>query len=446
MSDRLGHHAVVVGGSMAGLMTARVLADHFDRVTVYERDQIEDRPAIHKSIPQGNHVHALLLGGQRVMAALFPGFTEELKASGAVPYTIGLDLVWYGPDGKAYSATGSVTEPRDFGFGSHALSRGLLEHLIRRRTSALANVKIETSLAVEGLVHDKGQVRGVRTRDAGSPPVEADLVVDAGGRTSHAPRWLAQMGLATPAETAIGVDFAYTSTRFRKTDSHLEPLVFVGGPPPTTRGGAIFEIEDDTWHVALAGRFGDYPPTDEAGFLAYARTLANPVLYEAIKDAERIADFSHHRFPTSVQRHYEQLPAFPQNFLVVGDAIASFNPVYGQGMSSAAQQVAALQQILRERATKSGGLAGLSSAFFGKAAEVINAPWTLAASADFAHPQTKGERPPGMAEASAYFAALDALQAEDFELSQLMAEVFQLTKPLSALLEDPLRTRVMAQL
>src|SRR5271168_3661345 len=107
MSDRLGHHAVVVGGSMAGLMTARVLADHFDRVTVYERDQIEDRPAIHKSIPQGNHVHALLLGGQRVMSALFPGFTEELKASGAVPYTIGLDAVWYGPGGKGYSASGS---------------------------------------------------------------------------------------------------------------------------------------------------------------------------------------------------------------------------------------------------------------------------------------------------------------------------------------------------
>src|SRR5271168_2763699 len=95
MSDRLGHHAVVVGGSMAGLMTARVLADYFDRVTVFERDQIENRPAIHKSIPQGNHVHTLLLGGQQVMASLFPGFTDDLKRGGAVPTRAGIyRLLW----------------------------------------------------------------------------------------------------------------------------------------------------------------------------------------------------------------------------------------------------------------------------------------------------------------------------------------------------------------
>ncbi len=130
----------------------------------------------------------------------------------------------------------------------------------------------------------------------------------------------------------------------------------------------------------------------------------------------------------------------------MGDAIASFNPVYGQGMSSAAQQVEALQQILRERATESGGLAGLSAAFFGKAAEVISAPWTLAANSDFAYPQTKGQRPRNLSEAAGYFAALDALQAEDVEVSRLLAEVFQLTKPLSVLLEEPLRSRVMARL
>jgi len=446
MAERLGNHAVVVGGSMAGLMTARVLADFFERVTVYERDQIEDRPSIHKSIPQGNHVHALLLGGQRVMSDLFPGFIEELRAAGAVPYTISRDLVWYGPSGKGYTASGSLKEPRDFGFGSHALSRGLLEHLVRRRIGSIANVKIENGLGIEGLVHDKGQVRGVRTRAAGGENIEADLVVDAGGRTSHATRWLAQMGMPTPEETSIGVDFAYTSTKFRKTDRFEEPLNFFGGPPPNTSGGAIFAIEDDTWHVALAGRFGDFPPTDEAGFFAFAKANPNPLLYEAIKDAERIADFSHHRFPTSVHRHYERLPAFPENFLVIGDAIASFNPVYGQGMSSAAQQVVALQQILSARAGESRSLAGISSAFFSKAAEVISAPWMLAASADFAYPQTKGERPPGFAEAGAYFVALDAMQAEDFEVSRLMAEVFQLTKPLSVLLEEPLRTRVMARM
>jgi hypothetical protein len=118
MTDQLGHHAIVVAGSTARLMAARVLADYFDRVTVFERDQIEDRPAIHKSIRQGNHVHTLLLGGQQVMARFFPGFTEELKRSGAVPCRSGIDPAWYGPDGKGYNSTGSVREPRDLGFES----------------------------------------------------------------------------------------------------------------------------------------------------------------------------------------------------------------------------------------------------------------------------------------------------------------------------------------
>jgi flavin-dependent dehydrogenase len=443
MTDRLGKHAIVVGGSIAGLMTARVLADYFDRVTVFERDQIEDRPAIHKSIPQGNHVHTLLLGGQRVMASFFPGFTDDLKRAGAVPGRAGIDIVFYGPQGKAYTGTGSVREPRDLGFEFLTLSRGLLEHLLRQRTNALAHVTIEKSTAVEGLLHDQRQVRGVR---AASGTLEADLVVDAGGRSSHAPRWLAEMGMPTPEETTIGVDFAYTSTKYRKrAASALEPLVLVGAPPPNTRGGGLFAIENDTWHVSLGGRFGDYPPTNEAGFLAFAKALPSPEIYEAIKDADRIADITHHRFPTSVRRHYERLSAFPDNFLLVGDAIASFNPVYGQGMSSAALQARALQQILGDRAKKSGGLTEVSSAFFKKAAEVIDAPWTLAASSDFAYEQTKGERPPGVAESARYFATLDALQAEDIEVQRLMTEVFHLIKPLSALSEEPIRSRVLAR-
>jgi 2-polyprenyl-6-methoxyphenol hydroxylase-like FAD-dependent oxidoreductase len=447
MTDRLGQHAVVVGGSIAGLMTARALADYFDRVTVFERDQIEDRPTIHKSIPQGNHTHGLSLGGQRVMAKFFPGFTEELKRSGAVPFRAGINLVFYGPNGKGYTPSGSVREPHDLGFEGHALSRALLEYLIRRRTAALANVKIETGWAIEGPVHDNGQIRGVRcVSTTGSQQVDADLVVDAGGRGSHAPRWLAQMRMPTPEETTIGVDFAYTSTKFRKTDQHVDPVTVVGGQAPITRLGVITEIEGDIWLASLGGRFGDYPATDEDGFLAFAKTLPSPILYDAVKDAERIADFSHHRFPTSVQRHYERLSAFPGNFLVVGDAVASFNPVYGQGMSSAARQAEALHQTLRERAAEAGELVGLSTAFFGKAAGIISAPWVLAAGADFAYAQTKGERPPNMAQSASYFAALDALQTEDVEVQRLMTEVFQLTKPLSVLSEEPLRSRVMARM
>src|SRR5262249_14838457 len=166
MTSRLGQHAVVIGGSLAGLMSAAVLAEYFDRVTMFERDQIEDRPILHKSVPQGNHIHALLLSGQHVMSLLYPGFIEELKKLGAGRFRPGIDIAFYGPGGKGYNATHSVTEPRDLGLEGHIMSRGLLEHHVRRRTVALANVKLEADAAIEGLVHDDGRVRGVRRKRA----------------------------------------------------------------------------------------------------------------------------------------------------------------------------------------------------------------------------------------------------------------------------------------
>ena len=451
LEHNLGRHAVVIGGSMAGLMSAAVLAGYFDRVTVFERDQIEDRPVLHKSVPQGNHIHALLLAGQNVMASLYPGFTEELVRLGAVRFRTGIDIAFYGPDGKGYNATRSVTEPRDLGLEGHIMSRGLLEYHVRQRTAAITNVKLEADAAIEGFIRDGGRIRGVHRKHAaaGAESVEADLVVDAGGRSSHASRWLLEMDVPAPEETTIGVDFAYTSTKYRKPDlvDSPEPLLLVGGPPPEhTRAAGLFEIEDRTWHVSLAGRFGDYPPTDEAGFLGFAKALPSIRLYDLIKNAERIADITHHRFPTSVWRHYERLRTFPAGLLILGDAICSFNPVYGQGMSSAALQVQALQRILRDHAEQSRGLDGLAAAFFPKAAQAVSAPWTLAANFDFAYPQTRGERPPGLAEGAGYFAALDSLQAEDINVQRLVTEVFQLVKPISALREEPLLSRILTRL
>jgi flavin-dependent dehydrogenase len=449
MANRLGAHAIVVGGSLAGMMTARVLADHFDQVTIFDRDMLEDRPVLHKSVPQGNHLHALLQGGQQVLSALYPDFTDELRELGAVRWRLGLDLAFFFPDGKAFNLTGSMREGRDVGLEAHSQSRALLESVIRRRTVAIANVKLESGVAVRAMNHADQRVRGVSYDRAGvAHSLDADLVVDAGGRGSHAPRWLAEMGFLAPDETTIGVDFAYTSTKFRKPAGYAEePMILVGGRPPNQPGGGgIFQVENDVWHVSLAGRFGEYPPTDEAGFFAFAKALPSPRLYELIKDADRLDDITHHRFPTSIQRHYERMPTFPEGFVIIGDAICSFNPVYGQGMSSAALQVQALQKLLGERVTKGAGLEGLAGAFFPKAAEVISTPWTLAANFDFAYPQTRGERPPAMAEGARYFAALDALQVEDIEVQRVVLEVFQLMKPLSALWDEPLRDRVLARL
>jgi 2-polyprenyl-6-methoxyphenol hydroxylase-like FAD-dependent oxidoreductase len=449
MANHLGHHAVIVGGSMAGLMTARVLADYFAHVTVLERDPIAERPELHKSIPQGHHYHALLLGGQRVLASLYPGFTDKLHGLGAVRYRLGKDFACFLPDGKAYMLAGTVREPRDLGIDAYSQSRGLIEYCVRQYTLAVPNVKLETASTAQGLMAENAHVRGVRYNSpSSSQSITADLVVDAGGRGSHAPRWLTELGFQAPEETTIGVDFAYASTKFRIPDSYDEPerlLGFFGPAPQFPNGAYLGAIEDNTWHLSLAGRFGEYPPTDEAGFLAFAKSLHTPKLYNLIKKAERVADIVQYRFPTSVQRHYERLTAFPERFLVLGDAICSFNPIYGQGMSSAALQVQALQQLLTERAAGAYGLEGLALAFFPKAAEVIATPWTFAANFDFAYPQTRGDRSSQTRESAQYFTALGTLVAEDAEVQRLVTEVIHLAKPLSALMEEPLRSRVVAQ-
>ena len=448
MAYHLGQQAVVIGGSMAGLMTARVLADHFDAVTVLERDHVDDRPAPRQSIPQGSHLHGLLLGGQQVMAALYPGFAKELEALGAVRCRAGSEVAFYLPTGKAFSMTGTVQEPRDLGFDITCQSRGLLEYCVRRCTLQHANIALAGESTVHGLMYADGRVRGVHYNQTGNTHcLRADLVVDAGGRRSQTPRWLTALGFQAPEVTTIGVDIAYASTKFRVPETYDEPerlLVFIG-PPPDFPDGAILEIiEQRTWHVTLMGRFGNYPPRDATSFLAFAKGLHTPKLYDLIKDAERVADITTYRFPTSLRHHYERLTTVPEGLVVLGDAMSSVNPFYGQGMSAAALQVQVLQQMLSERAAGARGLDGLAGDFFPQAASIVERPWTLAALRDFAYPGTRGERPTDLEEQAQYFADVDALTAEDIEVQRLVTEVLNLAKPLSSLQDEPLRSRVEA--
>ena len=359
-------------------------------------------------------------------------------------FRVGVDVSWYLPGVKAYSP-GGLLEQRDMGFDGHTQSRGLIEHCVRQCTLETPNIRFVSGSTVQGLLHSGGRVRGIRYRSGDDVP--ADLVVDAAGRGSHAPRWLADLGYAPPEETTIGVDFAYSSTRFRIPDVHVESetLMLCFAPPEfeSTRGAIMGEVEGDTWHISLAGRFGDYPPDDEDGFLAFTESLHTSKPHDLIKDAERVADIARYRFPTSVQRHYERLESFPEGFVVIGDAICSFNPVYGQGMSAAALQVAGLRDLLAERAADGRALEGLAREFLPRAAEIIETPWALAAAQDLAHPKTTGERPTDMAQRGAYFAALNALSIEDPDVGLLLTEVFHLAKPMSALMEPPLLGRVL---
>lgn len=446
MTKTLGQRAVVAGGSIAGLVIARVLSEYFDQVVVLDQDKIEYRPVVHKSVPQGHHLHALLQGGLRAVSSLYPSFAEDLRKLGATRIAIGRDAVWYLPDGKAYNPSGSVRTPFDSDLEGYCASRGLLEFVIRRRTTATTNIQIEYETAVRQLICRDGRVRGVRTADARS--IEADLVVDATGRGHRARQWLASAGFCAPDETAIGLDTAYSTANFRRPESFVgEPLIFITGPAPHfTRRGYVITIENGTLLVSLIGRFGDFPPTDKEGFLAFAKELHSDLAYRIIRDGEQLTPIAHQRFASSVQRHYERLKPSPEGFLVIGDALCHFNPIFAQGMSAAAMQAVILQEILSDYSEQSREVPGIASSFFTKAAQFNSTPWNLAAGFDFAFPQTRGNRPPGIEERARYFAALDKLASDDLEVRRLMAEVFHLVQPLSILQQEPLRSRVLSRI
>lgn len=437
--------AIVLGGSIAGLITARALADCFELVTVVERDEIEERPVIHRSVPQGNHFHSLLNGGQQILSALYPGFTDDLRKLGAVRVVHGRDVAWYFPDGKAYSASGSLREPFDVGIDGDCASRGLIEYLVRQRTQACPAIRIETGTAVRALICRDGRVRGVRCDDGRA--LAAELIIDATGRASRAPEWLAAAGVSQPRQTAIGVDTAYSTALFRVPDWYEgESILFIVGPPPTfTRRGYIIRIENQSLLVSLIGRFGDYPPTDREGYRAFAKELHSDLAWRIISDGEQLSPIAHHRFPASVRRHYEELTG-ADRFIAIGDSLCTFNPIYAQGMSAAALQANLLRDVLSRRLSEERGLEGVAADFFAEAEELNRTPWNLAAGFDFAFPQTQGDRPAGMMERARYFAALDRLQIEDPQIRRLMTEVFHLVRPLSVLMEEPLRSRVRAQM
>jgi 2-polyprenyl-6-methoxyphenol hydroxylase-like FAD-dependent oxidoreductase len=379
---------VVVGGGVAGLWTARVLVDHFERVTVVERDRYPAEPGPRDGAPQACHVHVLMTRGHRILDALFPGLDAELAARGVPAIDWGYDcLTYFGGLGTPRVRTGLVTRP---------CSRDLLEWTMRSRLRADPRIRFVEAHRATGLVSAAGAVTGVRLRPAGSAEsaLAADLVVDASGRGSRAPAWLAELGYVPPPETAIDAGLGYASRIYRRPAGHTawRALFMSGQAPLLPRGGVIYPIEDDRWLVTLAGTAGDVPPIDEDGFRAFARSLAAPALYQAIRDAEPLSPIRGYRRTENRRRHFERMPRWPDGFVVLGDAACAFNPVYGQGMTASALSAMALADCLR-RAPHREGLAGLPWRFQRELARVLAAPWLLATGEDFRWPSTAGDRP-----------------------------------------------------
>jgi len=375
--------AIVVGGSMGGLLCARVLADHFHRVTIVERDSFPTSVENRRGVPQGRHTHGLLASGREVLERFFPGISSELIAAGAVRGDLTGQARWF--------IGGACLTRFTSGMEGLLMSRPFLETAVRRKVLGLPNVSVRESTSVDGLASsaDNTRVTGIRM---GSETLAADVVVDTTGRGSHSPQWLEGMGYAKADEERVEVALAYTTRWFRRYPQHMggDVAAVVPPTPEGKRGGVMLAQEDNRWTLTLIGHFGHVAPPELEGFIEYARTLPAPYIHEVIRDAEPIGEPVSARFPASVRRRYERLQRFPEGYLVFGDAISSFNPIYGQGMSAAALESVELSETL------AGGTHDLAQRFFRRAAKVVDIPWAVAVGNDLRMKETIGPRNAGV--------------------------------------------------
>ncbi len=431
--------AIVIGGSLAGLMCARVLSEFYDEVVVLDKDTPEDHDEPRKGASQGRHVHALLAAGTSVMGELFPGLYDDMAASGARKIDAGRDVAWF------YRGAWRLQAPT--GVIGNVQTRPLLEMHVRRRVAKLRNVRQRFGVSVNGLTFDTSRqsVTGVQvvTLSGDAHSMSADLVVDCSGRGSKTPAWLEHAGYASPKMTSVAVDLGYATQLFRSARSAERDwmlLLVQATPPNGSRDGAAFQIAEDVLQITLAGHFKDYPPDDPERFLAFAEGLEHRAFADVIRASPPLSPIVTHRFASSLWRHYERLSRFPNGFLVMGDAMSSLSPLYGQGMSVAALEALALRETLRETGIADPGKARL---FFKRAAKVVKAAWTLATGADLAFPKTQGARPPAFDLSLWYVDQVTSLCCSDADILRTWLQVAHLQRPVTDLFRPRILARVL---
>jgi flavin-dependent dehydrogenase len=386
--------AVVIGGSIAGLTAARVLTNHFDTVTVIERGEFADGIDFPKGSPQASHPHILLLRGQHILEELFPGFGQDLMAGGASKLNFGRDIEMRSPNGwlPHYETDMEAT----------ASSRRLLDHTVYERLSENPKVIFKANCQVAAICTDDDNERviGVQVHNRANGRVEdipAELVVDASGRSSKAPEWLRQNGFQPPEEQTVNAFPGYATRIYEIPEEFADDwkvLYIMPNPPHVTRGAIILPMEGNRWHVSLIGMNRDYPPTDEAGFLEFARSLVSPKIYDGIKNAKAVTPISGYRRAANRMRRYDRMEKYLEGFLALGDAVYALNPVYGQGMTLAAIASQLLDKNLAEHAEMNPGddFSGLAQKFQGQLAKELVAPWQTATNEDMRWTDTEGKQ------------------------------------------------------
>jgi 2-polyprenyl-6-methoxyphenol hydroxylase-like FAD-dependent oxidoreductase len=445
-TTKLGNRdtAVVLGASVSGLLAARVLADHYARVILVERDVLSDRPVTRRGVPQAGLPHILAARGMQIVGELFPGLLDELVAGGARVWNDGdLSRLCVCFAGHQLLRWGKIPDPSSIVI--HFAHRPFIEWSLRRKVQAIPHVQILQGRDVVRLTSTSraDRVTGVLAapRDSGAQTtLVADLVVDATGRGSRTPRFLDELGYERPREDELPVHVAYAGLPVYVPPGTLRENIAFSAPKPSRPVGyAMFAGENDIYKLAVQTIAGQQPPTDHASLLTWLADIAPPHVLSAARSAEPLDDVVRYRFPSNRWRRYDKLGRTPDGLVVVGDALCNFNPLYGHGMSMAAIEALVLRDCLKQ------GDRNLPRRFFRDSAKEIRIAWQAAVGSDLALPQIPGRRPMSIRVANAYLTQVLAAGETDPAVVQQFLRLINLLDPPSRLLRPPTLLRVLTR-
>jgi 2-polyprenyl-6-methoxyphenol hydroxylase-like FAD-dependent oxidoreductase len=423
---------------MGGMMAAEVLSRFFDEVVVLEKDALPMAAEARMGVPQGAHVHALLVGGRRNLETLFPGFTSELMDRGAMCSRSGLEFC-------VHDAAGWQPR-RDLQLPLFVMSRPLLEGTVRDLLKRNPRVTIRDKTRLEGWAFADDTLTGVVVAgDEGNATIACDLAVDASGRNGGSLSWLQAAGFGPVEETTLEIGTGYASAVFKKPKGWHSSVdcLSIHGADPDTRGGFAFCVENDCWFVSLTGRFDQAPSGDPDQYLAFAKSLCVPDLFDWISQGERITPIRVYRAPVSRWRRYETLGRFPEGLVPLGDAVAHVNPLFGQGMTLASMHAMSLMDLLAQRVAAGEGLRGIAAPYFERTGGFTQTVWQGLENIEFTYAATRGDRPADIDGRLAYNRGLRQLIVEDEEVHRLLISVGHLVEPPSTLGRPDIASRVM---
>jgi 2-polyprenyl-6-methoxyphenol hydroxylase-like FAD-dependent oxidoreductase len=445
MNKKFGNRAIIIGAGVAGLAVAKALSGHFGQLVILERDSLPIDASPRSGSPESFHAHILLDGGLRGLGELFPDFERDLAKSGAVK----VDLP--GEIREEVEYIGAFPQ-RDLGMYVYCMSRPLLESVIRKRVLALTNVSLRQKCRVQTILMspDSQRVTGVifEDQDGNSTTLTADLIVDASARGILTRDLLRLLGRPDPDEATIGIKLNYATAIFAippNPPANWEVVYIRSSPPNVTKAGLISPIEGDRWIMTLGSYHDEPPPADLDGFLAFAKQLSSPTIYEAAREAKLLTPIHRFGLAESSWRHYEQVE-LPQALIPIGDAICRFNPIYGQGMTVATKEASALAKLLGSAAEQDKSVADIGREFLAAVTPIIGEVWAMSAVPDFAFPQTEGDRPADLDASLRFGRALEQVAVADPTVHKLMLEVRQLIRASADLREPDVMQLINAQM